>query len=146
MSQCSVFISALPPVQHREGREGKFVQFRSLEAPYHPYGADRSTLDCDLCHLSYCNYIVLMFYVLFGIKSELYIEVMVHGAMEHVVVKLSVCRNYVELLADVCLFVLCSHVIMSPALLNFYCPDDGPQSLAPLFVCKSIPIILMFEG
>ena len=33
--------------------------------------------------------------------------------MEHVVVKLSVCRNYVELLADVCLFVLCSHVIMS---------------------------------
>ena len=81
-----------------------------------------------------------MFYVLFGIKSELYIEVMVHGAMEHVVVKLSVCRNYVELLADVCLFVLCSHVIMSPALLNFYCPDDGPQSLAPLFVCKSIPI------
>ena len=51
---------------------------------------DRSTLACDLCHLSYCNYIVLMFYVLFGIKSELYIEVMVHGAMEHVVVKLSV--------------------------------------------------------
>ena len=71
---------------------------------------------------------------------------MAHGAMEHVVVKLSVCRNYVELLAGVCLFVLCSHVIMSPALLNFYCPDDGPQSLAPLFVCKSIPIILMFEG
>ena len=40
---------------------------------------------------TYCNYIVLMFYVLiFGIKSELYIKVMVHGAMEHVVVKLSV--------------------------------------------------------
>ena len=71
--------------------------------------------------------------------------VMVHGAMEHVVVKLSVCRNDVELLAGVCLFVLCSHVIMSPVLLNFYCPD-GTQSLAPLFVCKSIPIILMFEG
>ena len=60
---------------------------------------DRSTLGCDLCHLLLYSFNVLIF----GIKS---IEVMVHGAMVHVVVKLSVCRNDVELLAGVCLFVL----------------------------------------
>ena len=72
--------------------------FPGLEASYHPM-VDRSTLACDLCHLLlYCFNVLI-----FGINS---IEVMVHGAMVHVVVKLSVCRNDVELLAGVCLFVL----------------------------------------